>query len=781
MTAFVMSNLSGLVGTPLIFAQEPAGIPTTSTPVATTQEVLWQSVNACFDAVRSGDLTRLPEFAEYLRDPRLNTAARTTLENLPDKAGLETIRQALQGSETNCVAGIISSLGSMRDRESVLALTKLATDAEQPEIIRVVALKSLGKLATPEAIAVLQNTLTDADINCRKAAADGLFTAAQESSDSAQNAEWFRLVREANIDETTTRIAAQNEIRLTGNAGLFQRLLLSNDPADFRCAQIVLTQTSEPSIFDAAVQSLTQLSTTNQIKTLATLGVSGNQALVPALLPLWDNESISKTALLEALGNLKDVRTLETLLTALSSEDEAVRQTAVFAISQLPSPEIQDSVAQLLIAGTPATDPQKSQRCLAGLQIVERGKIAELLPQVRACMEQEPDSGLASVALRVYSEVLIPTPDDLADFITNFAGQKKFQPEVVETAMNAFCQKIRDKEAAISLFEKIYAQTPDELVRHIGMINGKEAVSFLYKYAIKYARDTSPTGQAVIDEITRALGKWPTAEASPVLAYLAVVLPEGKYKTRALRGYLRIARQMGMTPLEKRQMVSSALQMTEKSPKERDLLEEDLQRFNAQYPETSLFNGKDFTGWDMVENIFNIEDGVIVGGNSETGIDKNQFLATTESYGDFYLRLECKVVCSPNNSSNDGNAGIQFRSERIPDNNEMIGYQADMTSDGSYWGCLYDESRRNKMLQVPDPELQKQIWKPNDWNRYEILCQGKNIRIFLNGVETVNYTEPEDGIAQTGRIGLQIHAGGPTCSYYRNLFICTAATSDSRW
>ena len=157
----------------------------------------------------------------------------------------------------------------------------------------------------------------------------------------------------------------------------------------------------------------------------------------------------------------------------------------------------------------------------------------------------------------------------------------------------------------------------------------------------------------------------------------------------------------------------------------------------------------------------------------------NHFLTTSESFGDFYLRLECKLVVDESNKNNDGNAGVQFRSVRIPDNWEMIGYQADMSSDGMYWGCLYDESRRNRMLQVPDPVLQKALLIPNDWNTYEILAQGKNVKIFLNGVMTVDYWEDDETVSLQGKIGLQIHAGGPARAYYRNIFICDVSTDDS--
>ena len=146
-------------------------------------------------------------------------------------------------------------------------------------------------------------------------------------------------------------------------------------------------------------------------------------------------------------------------------------------------------------------------------------------------------------------------------------------------------------------------------------------------------------------------------------------------------------------------------------------------------------------------------------------IPRNEFLTTKNSYRNFILTLECKAL------TQGCNGGIQFRSVRIPNNHEMIGYQADMTQDGTYWGCLHDESRRNKFLAVPDRNESLKVFKKDDWNRYEIRREGKRIRIFLNGFQTVDYTEEEPGIPTDDLIGLQIHGGPPSETCYRNIVI----------
>lgn len=177
-----------------------------------------------------------------------------------------------------------------------------------------------------------------------------------------------------------------------------------------------------------------------------------------------------------------------------------------------------------------------------------------------------------------------------------------------------------------------------------------------------------------------------------------------------------------------------------------------------------LFDGKSFRGWEGdTEKTWRIEGGALVGGSLEEDVPHNAFLCTRRSYGNFLLRLKCKVV-----GSGFVNAGIQFRSRRIENPPyEMSGYQADMGE--GYWGGLYDESRRNRFLAKPDPALIARIVKPDDWNEYEIRCEGKRIRLRLNGQQTVDYTETDEGVETSGVIGVQIHGGGKARASYRDL------------
>jgi hypothetical protein len=176
-----------------------------------------------------------------------------------------------------------------------------------------------------------------------------------------------------------------------------------------------------------------------------------------------------------------------------------------------------------------------------------------------------------------------------------------------------------------------------------------------------------------------------------------------------------------------------------------------------------IFDGKTLEGWDGDTSVFRVEKESIIGGQLKDKIPHNFFLSSKEEYSDFELTLEFRLI------GEGTNAGVQLRSKRIPDHHEMIGYQADLGQN--YWGALYDESRRNKILAAPKKEELNKVLKRDDWNKYRILCEGRHIQLWINDFKTVDYTEADEAIEQKGFIALQIHGGPPGEAHYRNIRI----------
>ncbi len=185
-------------------------------------------------------------------------------------------------------------------------------------------------------------------------------------------------------------------------------------------------------------------------------------------------------------------------------------------------------------------------------------------------------------------------------------------------------------------------------------------------------------------------------------------------------------------------------------------------------PETAgfvpIFNGRDLTGWSGDPAVWKVEKEQLVG-STLTGLAKNDFLATDETFDDFVLKFAFRL------KDGAGNSGMQFRSERAaePIAHEMVGYQADIGE--KYWGCLYDESRRNKVLAQAPPTLIARI-DPSGWNTYSIRAFGPRINLSMNGMSTASYLEEDSAIPSTGRFATQVHSGkGPFEIRYRDLLV----------
>ena len=177
----------------------------------------------------------------------------------------------------------------------------------------------------------------------------------------------------------------------------------------------------------------------------------------------------------------------------------------------------------------------------------------------------------------------------------------------------------------------------------------------------------------------------------------------------------------------------------------------------------TLFDGKTLESWNGDSKVFRVEEMAIIGGQLKEKIPHNFFLSSKDEYADFELQLEFRLIGEATN------AGVQLRSKRIPDHHEMIGYQADLGQE--YWGALYDESRRNKVMASPDKEKLAKILNAGEWNKYRILCEGRHIQLWINDFQTVDYTEADESIEQSGLIAVQIHGGPPGEAHYRNIRI----------
>lgn len=183
----------------------------------------------------------------------------------------------------------------------------------------------------------------------------------------------------------------------------------------------------------------------------------------------------------------------------------------------------------------------------------------------------------------------------------------------------------------------------------------------------------------------------------------------------------------------------------------------------------SLFDGKSLAGWTLVNKKgpgYVVEDGLLVcpadgGGN----------LYTTKEYSDFVLRFEFRLAPG-------GNNGVGLRAPLMGDA-AYVGMEIQILDDDApeyanlrpeqYHGSVYDLFAAKRGATK----------KAGEWNTEEIVCDGRHVKVTLNGQVIVDANlddikDPEKlkkhpGLARTmGHVGFLGHG---TRVEFRNIML----------
>ena len=178
---------------------------------------------------------------------------------------------------------------------------------------------------------------------------------------------------------------------------------------------------------------------------------------------------------------------------------------------------------------------------------------------------------------------------------------------------------------------------------------------------------------------------------------------------------------------------------------------------------TSLFNGKDLSGWKVNEHAesIRVEDGKLV----THGERSHAFYVGADGQADFknfHFKAEVKTT-------KGSNSGIYFHTKFLEKGWPKFGYECQVNvthSDPKKTSGLY------AVEDIADPGV-----KDDEWYTQEIIVTGRRIQLIVNGKTKVDYTEPENKAAFSadferrlgeGTFALQAH-DPESVVYFRNL------------
>lgn len=173
---------------------------------------------------------------------------------------------------------------------------------------------------------------------------------------------------------------------------------------------------------------------------------------------------------------------------------------------------------------------------------------------------------------------------------------------------------------------------------------------------------------------------------------------------------------------------------------------------------TSLFNGKDLSGWTIhgTEKWY-VQDGELI---CESGPDKKYgYLSTNAAYKNFILTVKFKQEAN-------GNSGVFFRSSI--EGVKISGWQVEVAPAGQHTGGVYESYGRGWLIQ---PEAEKESFlKQGKWNTLKIKVVNDEVTTWLNGHQMITLKDEKIGKG-IGFIALQIHDGGGIKVRWKKLMI----------
>jgi HEAT repeat protein len=568
----------------LAFAQAVAAAPDNKDAAQEKQQALIrvlqsdappsQKAITCKQLAIYGGKDAVPALAALLPDKDLASWARIALEAIPDPAAGEALREAMGKLKGRLLVGVINSIGVRRDAAAVEALVHVVSASKNKDVDADVASASavaLGRIGGPAAAGALERSLADAPAAVRPAVAQGCILCAQRylaEGNAAEAVRLYDLVRKADVPKQRILEAVRGAILARKSAGL-PLLVEQLRSADKSFLAIGLTTARElpgREATDALVAELRRVSPDRQGLLILALADRGDAAALPAVLQTAKSgPQKAQLVAIRALARLGNVSCVPVLWDLAKETDADVSEAALTVLADLPGKAVDDELAARLPRAEGKDRPILIQ--LVGRRRIE-GAATALLKAA-----DDPDAQVRSAALTALGATI--ELSDLPLLIRRVADpQKVEEAKAAEAALRVACVRMADREACAAKLAAAVGQAPVavkcKFLEILGAMGGPAALEALGAAA----KAADPQLQ---DAASRLLGGWMTADAAPVLLDVAKSAADDKYKTRALRGYLRIARQLKLPVAQQLAMCREASALCQRD-EEKKLVLEILQR-----------------------------------------------------------------------------------------------------------------------------------------------------------------------------------------------------------
>ena len=547
-------------------------------PEATTEQQLIEQLRsappegkviACKQLAIYGSQAAVPELAKLLSDERFASWSRIALEAIPNPSADAALVEAAGKLQGKLLVGTINSIGAKRVAQAVDWLAVRLNDKDAD--VASAAAVALGKIGNEQAIHALHQAFAAAKPSVRSAIAEGGILCAERllaDGNSTAAAEVYDAIRKADLPKQRILEATRGAIIARGDQGipLLVEQLKSPDKAMFQIALSTARELPGTKVVEALSAQLADAAPQRASLILYAIGDREGVAMPPAVLEAaTTGDKQVRLAAIELVGKLGDASAVPPLLEIAGESDAELSQAAKTALTGLPGKKVDAEIAARLPAAK-----GRSQAIL--IELVGERRIDATSELVKAL--KQSDESIRNAALIALGETVAPS--DLNVLISEVIEAKNDDDrQSAEKALHSASIRMPNREATAAelagAMPSASTAAKASLVRILGAMGGPKALRTIAMAA--------KTGDDELqDAATRVLGQWMTADAAPVLLEITKDPSSKKYHVRALRGYLRIARQLKQLPDRERiAMAREALEIAQR-PEERELALDVLKR-----------------------------------------------------------------------------------------------------------------------------------------------------------------------------------------------------------
>ena len=517
-----------------------------------------------------GSKKAVPALSPYLSDPELASWARIALEVIPGPAADKALRTAAEKLEGRLLIGVLNSIAVRQDRkaEPILASRLKDDDAN----VAAAAAVALGRVGGKSAAKALQPALADSREAVRSAAARGCNLYAEKLLGNGKHRRSKKLydqVRTADVPKQRRLEATRGAILARRDEGvpLLVEQLQSEDRDFVEIGVSTARELPGRKVTEALASELQNADAAKKLPILYALADRRDDAAVPALVRVAESgDTLIRLVAISALGDSGDASCVPTLLSAAVEKEQELREAALTALERIADKEVDEYV----VAHLPKVDRARRKALiqLAGRRRVEAAN-ALLLEAIQDSASEIRAEALAALGSTVDAE-------NLSILIKEAVSGKQEQlRKIAMEALREASVRMPDREQCAKLLSEVLpkaeASVQEALLEILAAVGGENALETV----AASAKDASTELQ---DAATRVLGQWMTADAAPVLLELAEGDLASKFEVRALRGYLRIARQFDLPIDQRAEMVRNALRVARRDD-EKKMAIQVLQRY----------------------------------------------------------------------------------------------------------------------------------------------------------------------------------------------------------